>query len=819
MSFDVEIAGNSELGNYRTGSLNINRTLKGTNKCSLTLNRLPGANDQGLEIGQTVEVFDSTGTIVFGGTIDRLNVHKPHDRYKRVDVTALGHQLTLQRRVLRQNYSGVTAGAIAESIIDILSAENISKGTIDNGPEIPSMKFEFNTAAQSLNTLADTAGMAWYIDPSRTFHFFSNNTGDAPSPLGTLDQNSEVKPETLEVDRSQFRNRQYVRSNIKQEYKIEEERFLGGEESTSILRDTDEVGEPITERIEGNEDGLSFPTLSNEVVEVEEAYIIRTDSNGNVTYRSSELNVGFGNKHRVGAASFTMERAGAGIFDWYEENLDATVLPSETGGTSNRIHLSPDKRGLSENEFLEITYIPKTDSTVVKQSDHSIDEESSKGFGTGIHAAVEQKGQFDNIQAAESRAANMVSRFSDDAPVIDYVDYESGRKLAQRVTVDLDKFGIDNIEYVINEITVTDPERDDDKLEREIKLVTQSRFRGFADFHTVENAFDDQDRQEQIVIPPATDTDSIDSGSDESSDGGEFDNIEEDEDTNKRESDSTVSSSVLTDDQGRTAEIMSQDVDNNQLAFYIEDQDPPIFTVDTKTVEDDFNSRRGVSDGQATYFKSGGDLVTVISLNANTNDGDIADIYRVDLEESIRQGELVWTSIIRGEFTDDRGFYMKDSRSAFGSYEFPNENPPNEREFVRATTGSLADDESFFYKVEESQFSISNSGSTFDFDPDPFQFGNTLIQLGNRYDSNGNFLGTFAGEIAYGANDNNFILTRQDAGIPEINEQATGFAYNDRYHISFGSSPMHVYDRLFNKVGELDYPQQSPNERFIRRFN
>lgn len=125
--------------------------------------------------GDSIKIENAAGTALFVGFIDaatesRLGIagHRTHT-LECVDL----HYLA-DKRVIARGYSNQTAGSIvADAYHAYLAGEGVTLGTIQPGPTIRAVTFNYITVADAFRELALRAGFWWRIDPAGVLTFAS----------------------------------------------------------------------------------------------------------------------------------------------------------------------------------------------------------------------------------------------------------------------------------------------------------------------------------------------------------------------------------------------------------------------------------------------------------------------------------------------------------------------------------------------------------------------------------------------------------------------------------------------------------------------
>ena len=156
----------------------------------------------------TLEIF--ARPIIFAGTIDAPEAIESDPGYLYYPITAVDYNQIADKRLYAASHENTLAGNIVSAIISAkLSAEGITAGSIEDGPVISKANFNYKKCSEALDYLKDVTGMNWNINFNKQLNFFSNSTNLAPWILNDTVQHSDFR---IKKNRSQYRNRQYVRA-------------------------------------------------------------------------------------------------------------------------------------------------------------------------------------------------------------------------------------------------------------------------------------------------------------------------------------------------------------------------------------------------------------------------------------------------------------------------------------------------------------------------------------------------------------------------------------------------------------------------------
>jgi hypothetical protein len=187
--------------------------------------------------GQPVEVCNDE-TLEFSGVIDIPQKKKVHNGEMLHTLQCIDWHYLADKRIIAKAYEDTLAGDIVQDIVDeILVDEDVTVGTIQNGPVVNEAVFNYVRVSDALDALAEKAGFWWMIDETKQIHFVSRSTYSAPFSV----TNTDMAKDSISVEQgnTQYRNRQYIKGG-KDITDPQTQTFKGDGENQSFV-----VGYPI----------------------------------------------------------------------------------------------------------------------------------------------------------------------------------------------------------------------------------------------------------------------------------------------------------------------------------------------------------------------------------------------------------------------------------------------------------------------------------------------------------------------------------------------------------------------------------------------
>ncbi len=374
MAFTLRIGGVDRTSLYNGGSLMIEKALKARGTMDFELNDRAGSYCP--VDGETVEFFHGDA-LIFGG-----RVYQPVQR-KMGEMGGRRHSVGVNdwhevcgRILVAEVYEDKTAGYIVSDIrARYLDAEGITEGDIQAGPVLSKVIFDYQYASECFDRLSELTGFEWEIEPGRALNFFARSSYAAPFHITGA---TAVRNVQVSTDRSQYRNRQYVRGVGITDTLVRE--FTGDGKTTTFSVDYGIAEEPVV-KVNG----------------VPKAVGIRGVDTGK---------------------------------DWYW-NKDDRSITQDSGGVV-----------LALSDTLRIEFKGYYRTIVVSESPASIAERRSVEGGTGVYEAIEARKDVDTAAAALDSANALLRRFAYIPEVITYETSLAGLEPGMIQNVNLSLYGV-----------------------------------------------------------------------------------------------------------------------------------------------------------------------------------------------------------------------------------------------------------------------------------------------------------------------------------------------------------------------------------------
>ena len=209
MAITIQIAGVDRTNVLMPNTLSFADTLNARNTMQFELKDVVSGyqpND-----GEEVILFDGATRLYAGILFEPSETIIPGATLRRIACSAVGYELIADRHLVRAVYENKTVAFIVSDILTTdLAGEGITAGTIDTGPTIIKIVFNYRKVSDVYNELSELSGFAWWIDENKVLQFRSRESIIAPVTITELN----ALTMTIQPSRDRYRNRQFVRAGV-----------------------------------------------------------------------------------------------------------------------------------------------------------------------------------------------------------------------------------------------------------------------------------------------------------------------------------------------------------------------------------------------------------------------------------------------------------------------------------------------------------------------------------------------------------------------------------------------------------------------------
>jgi hypothetical protein len=369
--------------------------------------------------GATFQVYND-GTEIYEGIINSVRKREGVPGIIYYDITVVDNSAIADKRLAAATYEDETAGDIVSALITAyLSYENVTAGTIQDGPVIQKATFNYISCTEALNYLADITGYYWYIDKDKALHFCERTTNLAP-----YDLTDSVQHWGFEHDRTlnDYRNTQYVR---------------GGKGRTSTQ--TDEVPTPAPDGV-SRKFVLRFPVAEKPVIMINSTAIVSAN---------------------VGVNGLDTGK------QWYF-SYDSQIVTQDTGESV-----------LTAGSTISVTYIGLKNLFVKVDNAAEVAARAAIEGNSGMYEKLTKEVSIDETSAALDFGEGLILKYGDIKDIVTFHTEVSGLAAGQLIRIDKDLFGLDD-RFLIEAIVITPA--DGDKIDYAVRALDGSAIGGWEEF-------------------------------------------------------------------------------------------------------------------------------------------------------------------------------------------------------------------------------------------------------------------------------------------------------------------------------------------------
>ncbi len=394
----IIISGVDRTNRFRSGSLEIEDTINERSMARLQLVDVSMTMD--LQDGQQIQIYDDYSTLIFAGFLLYPKKHVPLAKNAwYYDVECVDNHQIADRWLVAKTYTNTAVHTIVNDLYTTyLVPDGITLGNIAT-TSVTLDKASFprvGTVSDALNELCDITGFNWYIDYDKKFYFTPRSFFTAPFGITSTSSINNVQ---VRQDRSQYRNRQYIR---------------GGQIQT------DEIA---LEKPTPNPDGVSrvfitrFPISDKPRIFINSVEITATDIGINGVDKNKKY--------------------------YYDVGKNAIVQD----GTQTV---------LSTTDVIQVTYKGLISLAVVSEDVVAIANRASLEGNTGVYERIDVDTSIVSRGEAISIATGKLEKYTKVARQITYDTYTSGLAAGQLQTITLPEYNISSTDFLIDKVTISE---------------------------------------------------------------------------------------------------------------------------------------------------------------------------------------------------------------------------------------------------------------------------------------------------------------------------------------------------------------------------
>ena len=402
---------------FRSGTLEIEDVIN--ERSTARLQMVDTTGSLSLVDGEPIEIYDDSSSLIFSGYLlfPKKFVPIGNDAIF-YDLECVDQHQIADRFLVAKTYLNTSAQDIANDLYyTYLEPEGITIGEIDGVSLFPANGlfpaddlFPFSstvileqatfprvgTVADAMNELAEITGYQWYIDYDKKFYFAPRTFFQAAYDIT---DSTAVVNINVRQDKSQYRNRQYIR---------------GGLSQTDVIS---------LEKPTPNPDGVSrtfilrFPVAEKPNIFINSVQINETDIGIN--------GIDTGKKY------------------YYLYN-------------SNTIIQDSAETVLTSSDMIQVTYKGLVALAIVAENPAAIAERASIEGGTGVYERIDVNEAISSRQEALDVANGKLTKYTKILRELTYETYTAGLAAGQLQNVNLTKYGISSNDFLIDKVQISE---------------------------------------------------------------------------------------------------------------------------------------------------------------------------------------------------------------------------------------------------------------------------------------------------------------------------------------------------------------------------
>lgn len=225
--------------------------------CSFILDDLDGTN-RPHEGDEVIIYYGDPPVKIFAGEIQRAPQSQISPGTYKYSVQCADYSRRMDKKRVVETYTDKTCKYIIEDIIASYAPE-FTTFNVQDGPTIYYIAFNYKTPMDCLRELARLSGFDWYVDYEMDIHFFARETNTAPYVLDETAASGRYVGLSITVDKSQLRNRVYVRGGYYLSNLYTQEKVADGEQLEFLIAYTPQA--PIIVYVDDVEHTLGIDNI------------------------------------------------------------------------------------------------------------------------------------------------------------------------------------------------------------------------------------------------------------------------------------------------------------------------------------------------------------------------------------------------------------------------------------------------------------------------------------------------------------------------------------------------------------------------------
>ena len=411
--------------NFLAGSLEIEDTINDRSTARLRL--VDKTKTLNFVDGQPITIYDGA-TLIFGGYLLFPKKFVPiHGNAFFFDVECVDQHQIADRFLVAKTYINTSVRDIAQDLWSTyLQADGVTIGTLDTYLSTVILERasfpRVGTVTDAMNELSEITGCQWYIDYDKKLYFTQRTFFSAPFSITST---SSIVNVNVRQDRSQYRNRQYIR---------------GGLSATSTIT-------------------LEAPTPSPD--SVSRTFLTR--------FPLAEKPSIFINSIQVPANDIGINGIDSGKKFYYL--YDSNAVTQDTSQTV-----------LTASDNIRITYKGLVALAVVAEDPVAIADRVAVEGGTGVYERIDVDQAISSRDEALDVANGKLTKYTKILREITYDTFTGGIAAGQLQNINLPNYNINSSDFLIDRVNISELD-DSGKLIYSVHAIDGETFGGWIKFY------------------------------------------------------------------------------------------------------------------------------------------------------------------------------------------------------------------------------------------------------------------------------------------------------------------------------------------------
>ena len=435
---------------HRAGSVSVDLAVNRRGVATFQIAKQTVGGALPVELGEEVYLLTDGAVKIWGGTVESIvegDLTEGAYTYRTAAYTVVDFDQLAKRRLVAASYEGDTFGTIVADIVTTyLTAEGVTAGTIETGPTITKAVFNYRTAAECFDDLAELTGFVWWIDADKALQF--RQPASLLAPWEITASSKPYRRLSIKRSRYQYRNAQLVRAGI-------------------------DLGDAADEILIGDGTRRTF----NVSLPVGAVPTISVDTGGGYAAKTVGVN-----------------GVDSGV-QWYY-NIGRTEVTQSGSETV-----------LATTHLVKVNY--RAQYPIIVRIDDAVEQAArlaAEGVGSGIYEDIVDAPDIDDRNLAVDKAESLLRRYGEVPTTITFETDTTGLEAGQLLTITLTDHGISG-DWLIERVGITS--RDDNELRYAVTCVSNEAVGGWQEYYRrqaqARRSFVVRENEVLLILVPVSD--------------------------------------------------------------------------------------------------------------------------------------------------------------------------------------------------------------------------------------------------------------------------------------------------------------------------